>query len=226
MLRKQTGNMYSFVTHTWNPIKGQCMHQCPYCYMRRFPLNPVHIHKGELMTKLGTGNTIFVCSGTDMFAPDVPSCWITAVLKKCHTSFGNTFLFQSKDPARMLAYADTLPPGSIVGTTIESDTWFPEYMGFAPDIRSRAIAMKIFREKGFRTMITIEPIMSFGLKGLVSMMQDIKPEWINIGADSKHSGLPEPTYSEIKSLIRSLELAGIKVIEKSNLKRLQEVPNV
>ena len=27
------GNMYGFITHTWNPIKGHCYHQCSYCYM-------------------------------------------------------------------------------------------------------------------------------------------------------------------------------------------------
>ena len=31
MLNKQKGNMYSFVTHTWNPIKGKCSHDCSYC---------------------------------------------------------------------------------------------------------------------------------------------------------------------------------------------------
>ena len=33
--------MYKFVTHTWNAIKGQCIHNCDYCYMKnnwtRFP---------------------------------------------------------------------------------------------------------------------------------------------------------------------------------------------
>src|SRR3990167_1900105 len=31
MLNKQKGNMYGFVTHTWNPIKGKCSHNCSYC---------------------------------------------------------------------------------------------------------------------------------------------------------------------------------------------------
>ena len=26
MLNEQKGNMYGFVTHTWNPIKGKCFH--------------------------------------------------------------------------------------------------------------------------------------------------------------------------------------------------------
>jgi len=30
-LRESKGNMYRFVTHTWNPIKGRCPHDCSYC---------------------------------------------------------------------------------------------------------------------------------------------------------------------------------------------------
>ena len=32
------GNMYGFITHTWNPIKGHCYHQCSYCYMNNAAL--------------------------------------------------------------------------------------------------------------------------------------------------------------------------------------------
>lgn len=31
MMNKQTGNMYEWVSHTWNPIKGKCPHDCNYC---------------------------------------------------------------------------------------------------------------------------------------------------------------------------------------------------
>lgn len=36
-MNKQRGNMYSWVSHTWNPVKGKCPHDCNYCYMKRFP---------------------------------------------------------------------------------------------------------------------------------------------------------------------------------------------
>ena len=42
MLNKQKGNMYGFVTHTWNVIKGKCPHDCEYCYMKIFPLGELH----------------------------------------------------------------------------------------------------------------------------------------------------------------------------------------
>ena len=27
--------MYAFVSHTYNPLKGECEHSCPYCFMKR-----------------------------------------------------------------------------------------------------------------------------------------------------------------------------------------------
>jgi DNA repair photolyase len=34
-LNKSTGNLYEFVTHSWNPIQGKCPHDCSYCYVER-----------------------------------------------------------------------------------------------------------------------------------------------------------------------------------------------
>lgn len=34
-LNKAGGEMYEFVTHTWNTVKGDCFHNCRYCYMKR-----------------------------------------------------------------------------------------------------------------------------------------------------------------------------------------------
>ena len=31
MLNQTKGNMYSFITHTWNTVKGECPHLCEYC---------------------------------------------------------------------------------------------------------------------------------------------------------------------------------------------------
>src|SRR4030042_5380865 len=36
-LNKTTGNMYPWVTHTWNRIRGRCPHECSYCYMKGKP---------------------------------------------------------------------------------------------------------------------------------------------------------------------------------------------
>jgi len=74
--------MYKFVNYTWNPIKGKCLHDCSYCYMKQINpnANPPRLAEYELNTDLGCGRSIFIGSSTDMFAEDIPSEWIARVL--------------------------------------------------------------------------------------------------------------------------------------------------
>ena len=216
MMRKQTGNMYSFVTHTWNPIKGKCSHDCSYCYMKRFSQNPIRLDEKEFKTDLGTGNFIFVGSGTDMFAEDIPVEWIIKVFQYCEQFIKNTYLFQSKNPWRFpLPYAID----AIYGTTIETNRKY-KCMGKAKGFQDRASAMNHWRNTGIRrTMVTIEPIMDFDLKDLIYLIETASPEWVNIGADSKGCNLPEPSAYKIKKLIEELEqFTQVKI--KKNLDRL------
>ena len=79
------GNMYDFISHTWNVLKGRCLHACIYCFMlalaHRFNnMKDLHLDEAELRVNLGKGNFIFVGSSTDMFAADVPADWILRVL--------------------------------------------------------------------------------------------------------------------------------------------------
>ena len=68
-------------------------------------------------------------------------------------------------------------------------------------------------------MISIEPIMDFDLDTFVCWIKNIKPSFVSIGADSKKSGLPEPTSEKIHQLIEKLsDFTEVKV--KANLKRL------
>ena len=104
-LNKSKGNMYEFITHTWNTIKGRCYHDCSYCYMKRWgALRPVRFDTKELKTDLGTGNFIFVGSSCDMFAEDIPDKWITLTLQHCEKFGGNKYLFQTKNPKRVLQF--------------------------------------------------------------------------------------------------------------------------
>lgn len=58
MLNKSKGNMYSWVTDTWNPIKGVCSHGCSYCFMRKWGhLKPIRLDNSEFKTDLGKGNS-------------------------------------------------------------------------------------------------------------------------------------------------------------------------
>ena len=219
-LRESKGNMYPFVTHTWNPIKGRCSHDCQYCYMKRFPLKELRLDEKDLRTDLGNGRFIFVGSSTDMWAEDVPREWINKVIFRCQEYPLNTYLFQSKNPYRFPFYPDI--ENLVYGTTIETNRWYPCMGNKAPLPIQRMRKMKELYRRGRRIMITIEPILDFQLKGqfgLVELIRLASPEWVNIGADSKGHHLPEPSAEKVKALIEELrKFTTVKI--KSNLKRI------
>lgn len=213
-MNKQKGNMYPFVTHTWNPIRGKCPHDCVYCYMKVYPQPELHFVEKELGTNLGQGNFIFVGSSTDMWAEAIPSHWIERVLEKCQ-AHSNRYLFQSKNPQRFHAYAMAFPYRSIFGTTIESNL---AEVGSSPLPYLRYKAM---REMPGHKMVSIEPIMDFDLFTMVKWIQEIAPAFVSIGADSKGHHLPEPPPEKLNRLIEELgKFTDVKV--KDNLRRLRE----
>jgi len=215
MLNKQKGNMYGWVTHTWNPIKGTCPHDCSYCYMKRFPQGELRFDEKCMNDNLKGGNTIFVGSSTDMFANAVSTEWIDKVLEHCNKFKDNTYLFQTKNPERFRFHIHKLPPKHILGTTIESTS-----IGYskAPHTVERMRQMEMIEG---RKMISIEPIWDFNLRLMLEWIRRIKPEFVSIGADSKGSNLPEPPKENINALITELLVhEGIEVKIKDNLKRL------
>jgi DNA repair photolyase len=212
--------MYEWITHTWNTVKGECPHGCTYCYMKRFgKQKPMRFDENELSTDLGSGNFIFVGSSCDLFAADVPELWIRKTLKHCE-QFDNRYLFQSKNPWRILDYIDAtvITDKSVVCTTMETNRYYPEIMGASPVISDRVFAMHNI-SKVVKTYITIEPIMAFDLEKFVIELRECNPTQVNIGADSGNNNLPEPTYSEVMALIEELNKFTV-VANKKNLNRL------
>ncbi len=217
-LNKKAGNMYGFVTHTWNAIKGICSHDCSYCYMKRWgEQKPLRLDEKELKTNLGEGNFIFVGSSCDVFADDVPAEWILRVLYHCSKYPKNKYLFQTKNPRRLVQFTarHTFPKDVIFGTTIETNRASPSK---APSTEQRAYWMMEFHPFA-KKMITIEPIIDFDLEILVNWIRLIKPEFVNIGADSTRNNLSEPSSEKIGKLINELE-KFTKVNLKDNLKRI------
>jgi protein gp37 len=56
---------------------------------------PLRLDEKELKTNLGQGNYIFVCSGCDLFHPDVPDKWINTVYARTLEYPGNQYLARS-----------------------------------------------------------------------------------------------------------------------------------
>ena len=210
-LNKSTGNMYSFVTHTLNFIKGKCFHDCLYCFMKfmfNIALGDICLDEKEFKTNLGSGRFIFVGSSTDMWAMNVPSEWIRRVLDRCH-EFTNRYLFQSKNPLRFLEFLghEIFQSGkAVLCTTLETNRWYPDFMCNAPRPEERVQAMAEIASRGIDTFVTCEPLMDFDLDEMVAMLRACQPKQVNIGRNSvRQVHLPEPDDDKVKALIAELK---------------------
>ena len=173
-----------------------------------------------MRNKLGENRVIFVCHTIDLFASNVPTKWIKRVLAHCCKYPANRYLFQSKNPARIIDFAKQLPPDVFLGTTIETNR-SEYYESKAPSYMERAKALGKLSEMGFETMVSIEPIFDFDLDELVKIVMTANPKWINVGADSKGHNLPEPSKDKVKKLIETLQ-SKTDVELKRNLDRILE----
>ena len=220
-MNKQTGNMYAFVSHTWNPIRGKCNHNCNYCYMKVLKSAwkyEAYLKEQELSTNLGSDNFIFVGSSTDMWGEWVKSEWIKKVLDYCR-KFDNKYLFQSKNPKRFYEFTNDFPKKTVLGTTIETNRNVSKITD-APSIKERFQWMKKLSGQ-FETMVSIEPILKFD-NGFGDAIKLLSPTFVSVGADSKGHDLPEPEAEEIEKLINQLQQFTIVKI-KDNLQRLVKV---
>jgi len=222
-----------WVTHTHSHLGGECPHGCSYCYVKamskRFP-NMKKMYSGELRliegsldVDYGNGNSIFIDHLNDLFAHDVPYDFIFKILNHCRDYRHNDYVFQTKNPIRCLDWVYLLPDRSLLGTTIESNLHYPSVMGTValPPIE-RADHIEKLKSIGWNTFITIEPILDFNLDDFATILIEAKPDFINIGADSKGYGLQEPSYEKIMELYNMLTEAGIEVRKKINLQRLEK----
>ena len=172
----------------------------------------------EFNVDYGIGKTIFIENCNDLFAVNVPVEFFLRILHHCRKYPLNTYVFQTKNPMRMLYGLDGLwPKNSIFGTTIETNRDLPSSISNAPRPYDRMRAM--INIKG-RKFLTLEPIMDFDVDILAEWIAEIRPEFLNLGADSKRNNLPEPTADKVFALAEKLLEYGIELRQKHNLTRL------
>jgi len=230
-LNLSKGDMYAWISATWNTCKGRCPHNCLYCFMKRYGEQPpVRFDEKELKTdlyKFGVGNFIFIGSSCDLFAEAIPREWIETTLLMAKLKPKNRYLLQSKNPKRFMDFLDFVSPSNTVFcTTIESDRDHPEaYSGSIlegqPAIDERFNWICKVKSAGFPVTLTVEPIMDFDENRLLEMINDIGPQSVSVGADSQGHDLPEPTPEKVRTLLSELERnKKIELVVKKNLGRL------
>lgn len=227
MLRKSTGNMYPWVTHTHSHLGGECPHKCVYCYVDNPRFGRPERYTGELRliekefeVKYGASKIIFMENCNDLFAEEVPELFIKLITNHCLEWPDNDWVWQTKNPIRYLKRFDLMPLNSIFGCTIETNRDIPE-ISKAPSPWKRYSAMCCSPMLKAKKFITIEPILDFDVDVMLAWLIHIEPDFVNIGADSKGHGLPEPPLWKVEALIENLQARGIEVREKQNLERLK-----
>jgi DNA repair photolyase len=224
-------NMYDWVDNTRNFIGGECPHKCSYCYVKSMNYPAVkerYVGKIRLLEsefkkplKSKSGKPIFVGSCFDMWAKDVPDNMILRALYYLR-KFDNQYIFQSKNPYRFVEMISTISNLDILGTTIETNKTSAGYqLSNTMLIHNRFDAMHDLKYYANRTFITIEPILDFHLDTFADLLRYAKPDFVNIGADSKGHNLPEPSWEKVQELITELK-KFTEVKCKSNLDRLKK----
>lgn len=223
-LTRTRGNMYDWVTHTHAHLGGECPHRCSYCYVDSPRFGRPARYQGalrliwaELSVRYGAGKTIFIDHMNDLWAREIPARWIGLVLDHCACWPKNTYVFQTKNPSRYVDFWADMPRNRMLGCTIETNRDIPASVSVAPAPGLRAVEMMGLPGPRF---VTVEPIMDFDVPELGQWLIEIRPDWVNVGADSKGKGLPEPSAEKVLAMLDVLAGAGIPVKRKANLSRL------
>lgn len=232
------GEMYPWADYTWNPLGGKCPHDCSYCYMKEPPAcwtekyeGSQELWKREMTTKLSDLQVnrreslffvsediplIFVCSGNDLGAASNGAKG--KILEKCNEEPSNFYLIQSKNPIGLKPVEEKFPQNTIIGTTLETNRdELCKKISNAPVPSERASSINKFDR--FYKMVSIEPIMDFDVAPFTDLIEQVCPDFVSIGADSKGHKLPEPDDGKILDLVENVK-NFTTVKKKSNLNRL------
>ena len=225
--------MYEWVDYVHSYLRGACPYACPYCYVqaiaKRFGNDamkgPLCFDEKQLEVNYCAdkyiGKTIFIEHTHDLFHPDVETKSIEKVVIKCFSSAfinGLNFVFQTRNTLRAYSFLRDagFNPDTTFGTTIETN----REVGNAPAMWKRARGLIELKALGYRTFVTIEPILDFDHEGLSNLIACARPDFVNIGADSKGTGLQEPSKEKVLALIEGIKGLGIEIRTKRNLQRL------
>ena len=146
--------------------------------------------------------------------------WIKKTFNHIEKYPNNKYLLQTKNPTRLAGWIKVLTPNISVCTTIETNRFYPEIMNNSPLPFKRAEAMqRLHTFCDIETFVSIEPLMDFDLIELVKIIKMCGVSQCNLGADSGHNNLPEPSKDKVLQLIEELQKFTV-IHNKTNLKRI------
>jgi protein gp37 len=219
--------------YTWSPVTG-CKHGCPYCYARKIAerfkgskawpqgFEPMfHEERLNDPRKLGTkyycpyymaakGTSIFVCSMADLFGEWVPQEWIHRVFLSCHQTPRHTYIFLTKNPARI----ESLSVHSCFEEFMNSkNAWFGTSITGEEDSVDR-LGHLIASDLPNR-FISFEPLLKYPFDGdqYCGDLTGIKQ--VIIGAQTNPDIRPE--YDAVLNICEAADRVSAKVFMKDSL---------
>ena len=169
----------------------QCQAFDPHAHLEVLDRTPPKTGEGEFLT-MGL-------SGDISFASDIE---MKAAVAYCTKWNDRTFLIQTKAPHLFITY--NFPENVILDCTIESNVH--HRVSKAPTVIYRQEIMAsgpVQRQKNPK-WITVEPIMGF-TEGFADFLEEIHPEVVYVGYDSKNHHLREPSLEETMRFIEQVE---------------------
>jgi len=176
------------------------------------------------------GTIIFVCSMGDLFCKEVPNEWIERIIEKASEATNNRFLFQTKNPRRLIDWLpdmDNLKQRPVLGTTIETNRDTP--WSLAPTTTERYLSLWYSQdEHAYGThdlFLSLEPLAEFDLETLTYMVTSLRPIAVEIGLENYSNTIPKPSNDSIRLLLEELRQNNIHYVLKENLRHLEESVN-
>ena len=163
----------------------------PHAHLEVLDKTPPKTGDGEFLTMGLIGDIVF--------ASDIE---MKAAVAYCKKWSDRSFLIQTKAPHLFITY--NFSENVILNCTIESDVH--HRVSSAPTVRYRQEIMAsgpVQRQKNPK-WITVEPIMGF-TKGFADFLEEIHPEVVYVGYDSKNHHLREPSLEETMTFIEQVK---------------------
>jgi len=169
----------------------QCGEFAPHAHLEVLDRTPPKTKEGEFLTMGLTGDI--------SFATDTE---VKAAVAYCKKWSDRTFLVQTKAPHLFITY--NFPENVILDCTIESDVHHRVSSAPIVKYRQEIMASGPVQRQNNPKWITVEPIMGF-TEGFANFIEEIHPEVVYVGYDSKNHHLREPSLEETIRFIEQVE---------------------